>query len=63
MHKMTSDDLYAELLAMKENSGKSTFDSTDILRFGDVQSLLEQLQEQGKIVLHKDVCESFEVID
>ncbi|MCQ2173334.1 MAG: hypothetical protein MJZ17_11410 [Bacteroidales bacterium] len=58
---MTSDDLYAELLAMKETSGKSTFDSTDILRFGDVQPLLEQLQTQGKIVLHNDVCESFEV--
>ena len=62
MHKMTSDDLYAELLAMKSNSEKDTFDSTDILRFGDVDKLLKELQDKGKIVLHKDVCESFEVI-
>lgn len=62
MPKMTAYVLYEMLLEIKKNDPNHSFDSMDILPFGNVDSLMNQLISDGKIIMHNDIIGSFDVV-
>ncbi len=63
MSKITPMELYKKLLEIKSNDPNHRFNSIDLLQFGDVDEQMRQLDIAGKIILHNDIIDSFEVID
>lgn len=62
MPLLTAEVLYEMLLEIKAKDPNHAFDSLDLLQFGNVDKLMEQLIAEGKIIMHNNVIESFEVV-
>ena len=63
MAVLTADVLYEMLLQIKHNDPNHQFDSLDLLSMGNPNSQFQQLINDGRVILHNDVIESFDVVE
>ena len=59
---MTANELYKELLKIKKADPNHEFIGLDLHQFGNVESQIEELSCDGRIVLKHDIIGSFDVI-
>lgn len=61
--EMSVNELYEKLLKMKKQNNGKTLNAIDLLELdGNFEWQLKQLENEGKIIRHNDVIESFDVI-
>ena len=60
---MTADELYNELLKIKNTEPNHQFIGLDLLQFGNVDNQFEELVYDGRVRKGTSILDDFEVVD
>lgn len=60
---MTADELYNELLKIKNTDPNHQFIGLDLLQFGNVDNQFEELVYDGRVRKGTSILDDFEVVD